>query len=369
MAKQDYYELLGVDRSSDAATVKRAFRKLAMRCHPDRNPGNTEAARKFKAINEAYDVLSNHQKRAAYDRFGHAAFDNGSGGGFDFATSFSEVFDDLFGDFMGSGRRSRTAARRGADLRYNLEISLEDVFSGTEASIKVATTAQCEPCEGSGAEPGTQPEACATCNGQGKIRSQQGFFMVERTCPACQGAGQVIASSCTACGGAGRVQKERALAVKVPPGVENGTRIRLSGEGEAGFRGGPAGDLYIFISITSHLIFERDGTTIFCRIPIPMTTAALGGEVEVATIAGQRQRIKIPEGTESGRRFQLRSHGLPQLNSGFRGDMIVEAQVETPKNLTKAQKELLRQFGTRKADNWSPEASSFLKRVVDFLRD
>ena len=369
MAKQDYYELLGVDHSSDAASVKRAFRKLAMQYHPDRNPGDTDAAKQFKAINEAYDILSNHQKRAAYDRFGHAAFDNGSGGGFDFATSFSDVFDDLFGDFVGGGRRSRAAVRRGADLRYNLEISLEEAFSGTEVSIKVATTAHCEPCEGSGAEPGTQPEVCATCNGQGKIRSQQGFFMVERTCPACQGAGRVISSPCPACGGGGRVQKEKALAVKVPAGVENGTRIRLSGEGEAGYRGGPAGDLYIFISITPHLIFERDGAAIFCRIPIPMTVAALGGDVEVATIAGQRQKIKIPEGTESGRRFKLRSHGMPRLNSGYRGDMIVEAQVETPKNLTKAQKELLRQFGLRKEASWSPEASGFLKRVVDFLRD
>ena len=256
MAKQDYYELLGVARSSDAATVKQAYRKLVMECHPDRNPGDAEAAKQFKAVSEAYSVLSDHQKRAAYDRFGHAAFENGGGRGFDFAGSFSDVFDDLFGDLMGGGRRSRSAAQRGADMRYNLEITLEDAFSGTEASIKVATTSQCQPCEGSGAEPGTQPEVCATCNGQGKIRSQQGFFMIERACPACQGAGRVIANPCADCDGAGRVKKVRAMAVKVPPGVENGTRIRLSGEGEAGYRGGPPGDLYIFISIASHLIFE-----------------------------------------------------------------------------------------------------------------
>lgn len=368
MAKQDYYNLLGVDRASDAATIKRAYRKLAMEHHPDRNPGDAEAARQFKAINEAYDVLSDHQKRAAYDRFGHAAFDNGSGGGFDFATSFADVFDDLFGDFMG-GRRSRSGARRGADLRYNLEVSLEEAFTGTEASIKLPTSVKCKSCDGSGAEPGTKPEDCTRCDGQGSIRSQQGFFMVERTCPTCHGAGRVITDPCRECEGAGRVRKEKSLAVKIPPGVETGTRIRLSGEGETGVAGGPPGDLYIFISIQPHLIFERDGTTIFCRIPLPMTTAALGGEVEVATIAGERHKIRIPEGTESGRRFRLRGKGMPRLHSDLRGDMIVEAKVETPKNLTKAQKELLREFGQRKEASWSPEATGFFKRLVDFLKD
>lgn len=363
MAKRDYYELLGVERTCDKADLKKSFRKLAMEYHPDRNPGNDGAARKFKEINEAYDVLSNGDKRAAYDRFGHSAFEQNTGGGFDFTSNFSDVFEDLFGDMMGGGRRQRSAARRGADLRYNLEISLEDAYNGSEASIVVPTTIQCGDCNGSGSEAGTHPEVCGSCGGQGKVRSQQGFFMIERTCPVCRGAGRVISSPCGGCRGEGRVHKERSLAVKVPPGVEDGTRIRLAGEGEAGYRGGTAGDLYIFINIAPHAIFGRDGTTVFCRIPIPMTIAALGGEVEVPTIGGKRAKIKIPEGTAGGRQFRLKGKGMPQLNASFKGDMIVEAEVETPSNLSSAQKKLLREFAEADPEKWSPGAAAFGKRL------
>ena len=319
MAKADYYELLGVERGVSADDLKKAFRKQAMQCHPDRNPGNADAEKKFKEINEAYEVLKDEQKRAAYDQYGHAAFENGGrgqgGGGFDFSGNFSDVFDDLFGDFVGGGRRGGGPAR-GADMRYNLEITLEEAFKGKKTSIRVAGTVACEGCEGSGAAPGSQPVTCQTCRGQGKVRAQQGFFTIERTCPGCQGQGRMIKDPCTSCRGAGRKQKEKTLSVNIPAGVEDGTRIRLTGEGEAGPRGGPPGDLYIFLSLQQHQFFRRDGVNLFCRAPIPMTKAALGGQIEVPSIDGSRARVTIPPGTQTGRQFRLKGKGMPVMRGG-----------------------------------------------------
>ena len=376
MAKADYYDLLGASRDVSEDDLKKSYRKLAMQYHPDRNPDDKVAEQKFKEISEAYHVLSDKEKRAAYDRFGHAAFDGASGGpgaaGFDFGTSFADVFDDLFGEFMGGGARrgGRRHPPRGADLRYNMEISLEDAFSGKQATIRVPGTASCEPCNGSGARAGTRPTACGTCGGAGKVRAQQGFFTVERTCPTCQGAGQVIADPCPECRGAGRVQKEKSLAVNIPPGVEDGTRIRLAGEGEAGARGSPPGDLYIFLSLAPHHIFQRDAMHIHCRVPIPMTTATLGGAVEVPTVGGSRARVTVPAGTQSGHQFRLRGKGMPALRGVGHGDMYIEVAVETPVNLTKRQKELLKQFddhgGSRPT---SPEAEGFFSRVKELWED
>ena len=372
MEKQDYYETLGVDRSADQAALKKAYRKLAMQYHPDRNPGDAEAEHQFKVVSEAYEVLRDDQKRAAYDRYGHAAFENGHGGGshgFDFGENFSDIFEDLFGDFMGGGRRQRTSARRGSDLKFNLTINLEDAFHGKTETVDIPSTVACEACGGSGAEAGSKPEVCGGCGGIGKVRTQQGFFMVERTCPTCRGAGQVIADPCGECRGAGRVRKEKSLSVKIPPGVEEGTRIRLAGEGEAGMRGGPAGDLYIFLSIRPHKIFKRDGTTVYCQVPIPMTVAALGGEIEVPTIGGDRAKVKIPEGTQSGKQVRLRGKGMPQLNSPHVGDMIVEAQVETPVNLSHKQQEMLRAFAEEGGDKISPESQGFFAKVRELWDD
>ncbi len=295
MAKQDYYEVLGVEKAADAETLKRAYRKLAMQWHPDKNPGNADAEHKFKEINEAYDVLRDDQRRAAYDRFGHAAFEQGANGaraggfGFDFGAGFADIFDEMFGDFMG-GRRGQ-ASGRGADLRYNLEIQLEEAYLGKQAKIRVPSSIQCEACGGTGGEKGAKPIACRTCQGHGKVRAQQGFFTIERTCPTCHGAGRVIERACKNCGGAGRVERERQLSVSIPPGVEDGTRIRLAGEGEAGLRGAPPGDLYIFLSIAPHRLFQRDGANVHCRVPIPMTEAALGGTIEVPTVDGSRAKV------------------------------------------------------------------------------
>ncbi len=368
MSKRDYYESLGVERTADAATLKKAYRKLAMECHPDRNQGDADSEHRFKEISEAYGVLRDDQKRAAYDRMGHAAFENGGmgGGGFDFSGSFSDVFEDLFGEFMGGGRQRRSAARRGADLQYNLEITLEEAFSGKNETVNIPTTATCADCEGTGAEPGTQPETCASCGGHGKIRTQQGLFLVERTCPSCRGAGRVIKDPCRACDGAGRVRKNKTLTVKIPPGVDEGTRIRLAGEGEAGLRGGPHGDLYIFLSVAPHELFHREGTTIFCRVPVPMSVAALGGSVEVPTICGNKARVKIPEGTQSGRQFRLKRKGMPQINTAFAGDMIIEASVETPVKLSSAQKKLLRQFTEEGGEANSPDARGFFEKARAF---
>jgi molecular chaperone DnaJ len=372
MAKQDFYDILGVSKSADADELKRAYRKLAMQFHPDRNPGDKSAEQKFKNISEAYEVLKDDQKRAAYDRFGHAAFENGSRGPGDFAGGFSGGFADIFEEMFGAmgGRRSQAGPSRGSDLRYNLEVSLEDAFRGKQTTIRVATFAHCDSCKGSGAEPGTRPASCRTCHGHGRVRAQQGFFTIERTCPTCQGSGQTIDKPCKSCGGQGRVRREKTLSVSIPPGVEDGTRIRLAGEGEAGPQGAAAGDLYIFVSITAHQIFQRDGANIFCRVPIPITTAALGGSIEVPTVEGNRTRVTVPPGTQSGHQFRLRGKGMTVLRSNLRGDMYIHAIVETPVNLTKRQQELLREFekeGENRKTN--PESEGFFARVKEFFED
>ncbi|MBT4952851.1 MAG: molecular chaperone DnaJ, partial [Rhodobacteraceae bacterium] len=330
------------------------------------------AESKFKEANEAYDVLKDPERKAAYDRFGHAAFEGGMGGGGgqrqgDFSSAFSDVFDDLFGDFMGGGQRGggRSRASRGSDLRYNLEISLEDAYSGLQKSINVPTSVQCSPCNGSGAAGGSEPSTCPTCSGMGKVRASQGFFTVERTCPSCSGMGQVISNPCSSCGGQGRSNKDRSLSVNVPAGVETGTRIRLSNEGEAGLRGGPAGDLYIFIEVREHKIFQRDGNSLFCRIPVSMSGAALGGDIEVPTMDGGRSRVKIPAGSQSGRQMRLRGKGMPAIKSAQKGDMFIEIAVETPVNLTSKQRELLREFEALSEDN-NPESKSFFSSVKSF---
>ena len=367
MQKRCYYETLGVERSASGDVLKKAFRKLAMQCHPDRNPGDKDAEHRFKEINEAYDVLKDEDKRAAYDRFGHAAFENGGprGNGAGFSEgSFADIFDDLFGDFMG-GRQRGPSRTRGADLRFDLEISLEEAHNGKDASITVPSSVACAECHGTGSAAGSEPKVCRTCEGRGKVRSQQGFFMIERTCPTCQGVGQTIANPCRPCSGSGRVRKERTLQVKIPPGVDDGTRIRLSGEGEAGLRNGQSGDLYIFLSLKPHRLFKREGPHIFCRVPIPMTKAALGGEVEIPTIDGARAKVTVPAGAQSGKQFRLRGKGMNTLNNQGRGDMIVETAVETPVNLTKRQKELLREFDAEGGDDTNPETKSFFTRVKE----
>ena len=375
MTKRDFYEVLGVGKGASADEIKKAYRKKAKEFHPDRNKDNPDAEAKFKEANEAYEVLKDAEKKAAYDRFGHAAFEGGMGGGGprgghpgqgDFASAFSDVFDDLFGDFMGGrGGGGRQRAARGADLRYNLRVTLEEAFSGLQKTINVPTSVQCDACDGTGAESGAEPTTCPTCSGMGKVRAQQGFFTVERTCPTCSGMGQIIKNPCKACGGQGRVEKDRALSVNIPAGVETGTRIRLAGEGEAGMRGGPSGDLYIFIEVSKHALFEREGVNLFCRVPVSMTSAALGGDIEVPTIDGGRSRVKIPAGSQSGRQMRLRSKGMPALRGGGAGDMFIELAVETPVNLTSRQKELLREFDDLSEEN-NPESSSFFKSVKNF---
>jgi molecular chaperone DnaJ len=378
MAKRDYYDILGVQRNASEQDLKSAFRKLAKEHHPDRNPGDKDAEQKFKELNEAYEILKDPQKRGAYDRFGHAAFDGGmggrgpgGGGGFgpDFASSMSDIFDDLFGEFMGGrrGPQNRSGRERGADLRYNMEISLDEAFTGKTAQIRVPTSVTCETCSGSGAKSGTKPTTCATCGGAGKVRASQGFFTIERTCPTCQGRGETITDPCPTCSGAGRILKERTLSVNIPAGVEDGTRIRLSGEGEAGLRGGPAGDLYIFLSIKPHEFFQRDGADIFCRVPISMTTAALGGQIEVPTLEGAMSRVKIPEGTEGGKQFRLKGKGMPVLRSNAAGDMYIQVEVETPKNLTRRQRELLEEFEKESRKETSPESTGFFARMKDLF--
>ena len=368
MGKRCYYEVLEVERSASDAQLKAAFRKLAMQWHPDRN-SDQGSEHKFKEINEAYEVLKDADKRAAYDRFGHAAFEHGGGGapgnfGADFGSTFSDLFEGIFG--MG-GARGRSGRERGADLRYNMEISLDEAFAGKSAQVRIPTSVACEACSGTGAKTGTKPKACPTCAGAGRIRHAQGFFTLERTCPACQGRGQVIDSPCPSCSGAGRVTRERMLSVNVPPGVEDGTRIRLSGEGEAGVRGGPGGDLYIFLSLAAHPFFQRDGADLHCRVPISMVTAALGGEFEVPTIDGGKTRVKVPEGTQSGRRFRLQDKGMPVLRSKQTGDMYVQVVVETPQSLTKRQRELLNEFEKLSSTDTHPESAGFFGKVREFL--
>ena len=368
--KRCYYETLGCEKGANAAEIKAAFRKAAMGCHPDRHPGDHTAEVRFKEVNEAYDVLKDSQKRAAYDRFGHAAFENGMNGrgpsGFDFASSFTDVFDDLFGEFMG-GRRARRQ-NRGGDLRYNLTITLEEAFKGRTANIKVPSAVACEGCGGTGAEPGTKAEQCPSCSGTGKVRAQQGFFTIERTCPNCRGTGRFVRNPCKTCTGSGHVQKERTLAVDIPAGVEEGTRIRLSGEGQGGFNGGPPGDLYIFIALAPHVLFQRDGHDLYCRCPVPFVSAALGGAIEVPSLDGGRTKVTIPDGTQSGRQFRLRGKGMPVMRGGgMRGDLYVEVTVETPVKLSKKQKELLREFEKACEGCGShPESESFLAKIKEF---
>ena len=371
MAKRDYYEILGVTREADADEIKKAYRKLAMKYHPDQNPDDKAAEQKFKELSEAYHVLSDREKRATYDQFGHAAFESGGGaGGGDPRSSFADVFDDLFGEFVGGGRRARRGPTRGADLRYNMEISLEDAYHGKQAKIRVPGTVACETCNGSGAEPGTKPQTCNACGGAGKVRAQQGFFTIERTCSTCQGAGQVIVKPCVTCHGAGRTQKEKTLSVNIPAGVEDGTRIRLAGEGEAGARGAPPGDLYIFLSVKPHRIFQRDGMHVHCRVPIPMTTATLGGSIEVPTLAGTRARVSVPAGAQTGHQFRLRGKGMPALRGSGHGDMYIQVSVETPVNLNKKQKELLKQFDQAGgARSTSPESEGFFTKVKELWED
>jgi molecular chaperone DnaJ len=374
-AKQDYYELLGVSRSSTADEMKKAYRKLAMKYHPDRNPGDKAAEAKFKEISEAYDVLRDDQKRAAYDRFGHQAFEGGGGGagahgagGFGF--DFSDIIDEMFSG-MGGGRRSAEANLRGSDIRYDAEITLEEAFLGTEPRIKYMTAVSCDSCKGSGGEGGASPITCTTCQGRGKVRTQQGFFTIERPCHTCQGMGQTVEKPCKNCQGTGRARREKTLDVKIPPGVEDGTRIRVAAAGEAGVRGGEPGDLYIFISVRPHRFFQRNGSDIHCRIPIVMTTAALGGEIEVPTIDGSRTKLKIPPGTQGGYQFRLRGKGMNAFRQlGGRGDMYVEVLVETPMNLTKRQQELLREFESdSKEESTSPQSAGFFAKMREFWGD
>lgn len=374
--KRDYYEVLGVARQASPDELKKAYRKLAMQFHPDRNPGDTDAEHAFKEVNEAYEILKDEQKRAAYDRYGHRAFENGGGGragagGFDFefASGFSDIFDEMFGEFMG-GRRSAQGAMRGADLRYNMQISLEEAFAGVKTTIEVPTAVPCDTCHGTGGKDGAEPVTCNTCRGTGKIRAQQGFFTIERACPTCHGQGRVIKDPCPSCSGAGRVQRSKTLQVAIPAGVEEDTRIRLSGEGEAGMRGAPPGDLYIFLSIKPHRIFQREGADIYCTVPIPMTTAALGGTVEVPVIDGSRVKVEIPRGTQTGAQFREKGKGMSVLRSPARGDMFVRCVVETPVNLSKRQEELLREFAAEAGENdHSTESTSFFKKVKEFWED
>ncbi len=369
MSKRDYYEVLGVTRTCTEVELKTAFRKLAMQHHPDRNPGDKDCEHRFKELNEAYDVLKDGDKRAAYDRFGHAAFEHGGMGGpgfgADFGSTFADIFEGIFG--MASARGRGSGRERGSDLRYNMEITLDEAFTGKTAQIRIPTSVTCEACSGSGAKAGTKPKPCSTCGGAGKIRHAQGFFTLERTCPTCHGRGQVIDDPCKVCGGGGRVTRERTLSVNIPIGVEDGTRIRLAGEGEAGVRGGPPGDLYIFLEVAPHEFFQRDGADLHCRVPVSMSSAALGGEFEVPAIDGSKVRVKVPAGTQTGRRFRLAGKGMPVLRAKQIGDMYVQVAVETPQNLTKRQRELLTEFEKLSSEQTQPESAGFFSRVKEFL--
>ncbi len=370
--KADFYETLGVQKGADEKELKAAFRKLAMQFHPDRNPGDAACEHRFKEINEAYETLKDPNKRAAYDRFGHAAFENGGGGGFGangFAGGgFADIFEDIFGDMMGGRqRRSSNGRERGADLRYNMEISLEEAFGGKTAQIRVPASLSCTDCSGTGAKPGTQPVTCTMCSGAGRVRASQGFFSVERTCPQCHGRGQMIKDPCPKCSGQGRVTEERSLSVNIPAGIEDGTRIRLAGEGEAGLRGGPSGDLYIFLSVKPHELFQRDGADLYCKVPISMTTAALGGSFEVTTLDGSQTRVKVPEGSQNGRQFRLKGKGMPVLRQPTIGDLYIQVSVETPQNLTRRQRELLEEFEKLSSNDNSPQSSGFFSRMKDFF--
>lgn len=372
MAKRDYYEILGVDKGADEKQLKSAFRKKAMGCHPDRHPDDPEAEARFKELNEAYGILSDGDKRAAYDRMGHRAFEQGGmggrgAGGFQ---DFGDIFSQIFGGMGGAaGGARRQQAARGSDLRFEMEISLEEAFKGKDAEVTIPIAEDCERCDGSGAEPGASIETCPTCGGTGTVRTQQGFFTMERTCPTCGGQGEYVSDPCRACDGHGQTRVDTELSVNIPAGVEDGTRMRLSGQGDAASKrqgGGQRGDLYIFISVRPHDIFEREGANLFCRAPVPMTVATLGGEVEIPTIDGGRSKIKIPDGSQTGRRMRLRGKGMSVLRQQGRGDMYVELAVETPKNLNARQKQLLKEFAEEGGDNVSPESQGFLDKAKNF---
>lgn len=369
MSKRDYYEVLGVERSATEVELKASFRKLAMQHHPDRNPNDKQAEIRFKEINEAYQILSDGQKRAAYDRYGHQAFAQGenSGPGFgpDFSDFMSDIFDTFFGDTRGRGRGQ--TRERGADRRADLEITLEEAYKGKTATIDVPTNMLCERCAGSGAKPGAKPKTCSTCHGHGRVHATQGFFSIERACPTCHGRGQTIDNPCSGCSGMGRVTRERQLSVNIPAGVEDGTRIRLAGEGDAGVRGAASGDLYLFLSVKPHAFYQRDGADLFCRVPISMVTAALGGEVVVPTLDGGEAKLKIPEGAQSGRQFRLKGKGMPVLRSRDHGDLHIQAVVETPQNLTRRQRELLTEFDKESSTATQPESTGFFAKVKDFF--
>lgn len=375
MAKADFYELLGVSKSADEKELKSAFRKLAMKYHPDKNPDDAESEKKFKEINEAYETLKDPQKRSAYDRFGHAAFEQGGpGGGAGFggggAGGFHDIFEDIFGDMMGGGQRQRRSSggrERGADLRYNMEISLEEAFEGKTAQIRVPTSVTCDECSGSGAKPGSSPTTCSTCGGIGRVRAAQGFFSVERTCPTCHGNGQMISDPCNKCSGQGRVSEEKSLSVNIPAGIEDGTRIRVAGEGEAGQRGGPTGDLYIFLSVRPHEFFQREGADLYCMVPISMTKASLGGKFEVTTLDGSKSRVTVPEGTQSGKELRMRGKGMPVMRSSQKGDLYIRIAVETPQNLSRRQKELLQEFQDISSNENNPESSGFFSKMKGFF--
>lgn len=375
MAK-DFYQVLGVDRKASEEELKKAYRKLAMQYHPDRNKDDPTAEAKFKEVSEAYDVLKDAQKRAAYDHYGAEGVNMGAGGGgagfSGFGGAFTDIFEDMFGDMMNRGG-NRTGPQRGSDMQYTMEVTLEEAYAGVETTIKVPTHEACDKCEGSGATAGTNEEQCPACSGQGRMRMQQGFFTIERTCPTCNGAGRIIRDPCTKCSGQGRVRKEKSLRVKIPAGIESGRRIRLAGEGEAGFRGGPSGDLYVLLAIKPHKLFKRDGANLYCRVPIPMTTAALGGDIEVPTIAGGRTKVKIPEGTQTGQQLRLKAKGMPVLRSDAVGDLFIDVQVETPMNLNRKQQDLLKELdkslGGTSQGKHSPESSGFFSKVKEVWSD
>jgi molecular chaperone DnaJ len=371
MAKKDYYEILGVDKSCDDKTLKSAFRKLAKEYHPDHNAGKPEAEAKFKEISEAYERLKNPESRAAYDRYGHAAFDGGSGrgnysGGFDgnFSSAFSDIFNDFFGDFSNS-TRSRETSNRGSDLRYNLEITLEEAYSGKSDTINVPMNTECSGCKGNGGENGEAPIVCPNCQGSGKTRASQGFFMIERSCTSCNGSGQIVVNPCKSCGGQGRVKKPKKLSINVPAGVEDGNRIRLSGQGEAGLRGGRTGDLYIFVSIKPHNFFQRDGSDLYCNVPVSMATAALGGQIDIPTIDGSKLSVSIPEGSQNNKHLRLRGKGMPILRQKNFGDLHLQISVETPVNLSKKQKQLLEEFQNISNEKNNPVSDGFFKKLRD----
>ena len=373
MSKRDFYDVLGVAKTASDADIKKAYRKAAMDSHPDRNQDDPKAEANFKDINAAYEVLKDSEKKAAYDAYGHAAFEGGGGGGAgfnarDFGSAFHDIFDDLYKNFGGGGRE-RSYQSRGADLRYNMTIDLEDAFHGKSERLEnIQGTVPCNLCDGTGGEDGSKPSKCPTCNGMGKVRAQQGFFTMERACPTCSGQGQIVTNPCKACLGTGKTSKPRTLNVKIPPGVETGTRIRLSGEGEAGERGGSAGDLYIFIQVSDHNLFEREGAHLYCAVPISITQATLGGEVEIPNIDGGRSRVKIPSGTQTGKQLRLTGKGMPILNGAGTGDLYLELVVETPINLTAKQKDLLKDFAKETAQN-NPQGENFFGKVKKFWEE